>query len=48
MHVRPALSDDAAKICDVLRRSITELCTVDHEDATIFCCLGSPTRPRKM
>lgn len=31
MHVRPALSDDAAKICDVLRRSITELCTVDHE-----------------
>ncbi|MBR7652416.1 GNAT family N-acetyltransferase [Brucella oryzae] len=31
MHIRSALSDDAVKICDVLRRSITELCTVDHE-----------------
>ncbi|MCO7726458.1 GNAT family N-acetyltransferase [Brucella intermedia] len=31
MHVRSALSDDAVKICDILRRSITDLCTADHE-----------------
>lgn len=31
MLIRQAKSDDDHKICDVLRRSITELCSVDHD-----------------
>jgi len=30
MHIRPARPDDAVAACDVLRRSITELCAADH------------------
>lgn len=32
MLIRTARIDDAAKACDVLRRSITELCSRDHHD----------------
>jgi GNAT superfamily N-acetyltransferase len=30
MRIREARSEDAAAACDVLRRSITELCSLDH------------------
>lgn len=30
MRIRAAIPDDAVEICNVLRRSITELCTADH------------------
>lgn len=30
LEIRPARSEDAAVACDVLRRSISELCTADH------------------
>jgi N-acetylglutamate synthase-like GNAT family acetyltransferase len=30
MMIRPATLDDAAQVCNVLRRSITELCYLDH------------------
>jgi GNAT superfamily N-acetyltransferase len=30
MEIRDAVIDDAASACDVLRRSIAELCTADH------------------
>jgi GNAT superfamily N-acetyltransferase len=30
MEIRDAVIDDAAAACDVLRRSIAELCTADH------------------
>jgi GNAT superfamily N-acetyltransferase len=30
MHIRPAQTADAAAACDVLRRSIAELCAADH------------------
>lgn len=32
MKVRDALAEDAAAACDVLRRSITQLCAADHQD----------------
>jgi len=32
MQVRPAIVEDAAEACNVLRRSITELCRLDHHD----------------
>jgi GNAT superfamily N-acetyltransferase len=32
MLIRKARSDEAAVICDVLRRSIAELCGTDHHD----------------
>jgi GNAT superfamily N-acetyltransferase len=32
MLIRKARFDDAAKTCDVLRRSVTELCGADHQD----------------
>lgn len=32
MHIRAARAEDAAAICRVLRRSITELCRADHRD----------------
>ncbi len=32
MRIRPAEPDDAAAACQVLRRSITELCQADHRD----------------
>jgi GNAT superfamily N-acetyltransferase len=32
MQIRPANVEDAAQACDVLRRSITELCQIDHRD----------------
>jgi len=32
MQIRPARADDAIAACDVLRRSITELCEADHEN----------------
>ena len=35
-EVRPALTRDSAACCDVLRRSITELCATDYEDVPGF------------
>ncbi len=32
MEIRAAIQDDAAEICLVLRRSITELCVADHNN----------------
>jgi GNAT superfamily N-acetyltransferase len=32
MQIRAATADDAAEACEVLRRSITELCNADHMD----------------
>ncbi|WP_420960056.1 GNAT family N-acetyltransferase [Brucella sp. IR073] len=32
MEFRPARSDEAENICDVLRRSISALCGLDHEN----------------
>jgi ribosomal protein S18 acetylase RimI-like enzyme len=32
MEIRDAIADDAAAACDVLRRSIAELCTADHRN----------------
>lgn len=32
MEIRAAIQDDAAEICIVLRRSITELCVADHNN----------------
>jgi GNAT superfamily N-acetyltransferase len=32
MHIRKATVDDAPAVCDVLRRSIAELCTADHRN----------------
>ncbi len=32
MEIRAAKQDDAAEICLVLRRSITELCVADHDN----------------
>lgn len=32
MHIRAATLQDAAEICVVLHRSITELCVADHEN----------------
>ena len=31
-HIRGARAEDAVTVCDVLRRSITELCAADHND----------------
>jgi GNAT superfamily N-acetyltransferase len=36
MHIRPAQTADAAAACDVLRRSIAELCAADHGNDTQF------------
>lgn len=36
MRIRAARSDDAVAICDVLRRSITELCVADHGNDEAF------------
>lgn len=37
MEVRPASVEDAETICSVVRRSISEICTLDHrEDPTIL------------
>ena len=36
MHVRQALPGDAAAACEVLRRSITELCSADHHNDEKF------------
>src|SRR5437588_623119 len=37
MEIRDAVAEDAPAVCQVLRRSITELCIADHEnDATIL------------
>jgi GNAT superfamily N-acetyltransferase len=36
MKVRPAKPEDAAAACDVLRRSITELCEADHRNDEAF------------
>lgn len=30
-HIRPATTDDAANICALIRRSITECCADDHQ-----------------
>jgi hypothetical protein len=32
MQVRPAKIEDAVEACELLRRSITELCQADHQD----------------
>jgi hypothetical protein len=32
MHIRDAVADDAPAACQVLRRSIVELCAADHGD----------------
>lgn len=32
MHIRDAILDDAPAACDVLRRSIAELCVADHRN----------------
>jgi len=32
MHIREARIEDAAEACEVLRRSIAELCTADHQN----------------
>jgi GNAT superfamily N-acetyltransferase len=36
MQIRKALSEDAAAICDVLRRSIIELCVADHQNDPVI------------
>src|SRR4051812_2354447 len=36
MHIRLAESEDAHNACDVLRRSITELCELDHHGDKAF------------
>ena len=37
MEIRDAVAEDAPAACQVLRRSITELCVADHEnDPTIL------------
>jgi predicted GNAT family acetyltransferase len=36
MQIREATADDAAEACQVLRRSITELCNGDHMDDPII------------
>ncbi len=44
-EIRSAGPDDAAKACSVLRRSITECCTLDHHDdpAILQSWLGNKT-----
>jgi GNAT superfamily N-acetyltransferase len=32
MHIRDAIAEDAPTACEVVRRSITELCAADHGD----------------
>jgi hypothetical protein len=43
--IRVAVASDAAHACDVVRRSITELCTEDHQGdgATIAAWLANKT-----
>jgi GNAT superfamily N-acetyltransferase len=36
MEIRDALPADAAEACEVLRRSITELCAADHHDDPVL------------
>jgi hypothetical protein len=37
MKIRDAVAQDAAAVCDVMRRSITALCVADHKnDAAIL------------
>jgi hypothetical protein len=37
MEIRDAMTEDAPAACDVLRRSISELCVADHgNDPTIL------------
>ncbi|NGX98437.1 MAG: GNAT family N-acetyltransferase [Candidatus Afipia apatlaquensis] len=35
MHIRPAVSSDALKSCNTMRRSIAELCVADHRNETV-------------
>lgn len=44
-EIRTAITDDAARVCGVLRRSITECCVVDHRDdaAVLASWLGNKT-----
>ncbi|MES2901827.1 MAG: GNAT family N-acetyltransferase [Pseudomonadota bacterium] len=43
--IRPAQSDDAASVCNVLRRSIAECCSLDHggESSMLAAWLGNKT-----
>jgi GNAT superfamily N-acetyltransferase len=45
LTIRDAMDDDADQACDVLRRSIAELCTADHKDdpAILRSWLGNKT-----
>lgn len=45
MHIRAAGQDDAEEACEVLRRSITELCEADHRRdlATLAAWLSNKT-----
>jgi GNAT superfamily N-acetyltransferase len=45
MQIRDATPEDAAAACDVLRRSISELCTADHgnDPAILGAWLGNKT-----
>jgi GNAT superfamily N-acetyltransferase len=36
MQIRKATADDAAEACQVLRRSIAELCNADHKDDPVI------------
>jgi len=44
-EIRTAITEDAARVCSVLRRSITECCVVDHRDdvAVLASWLGNKT-----
>ena len=46
MIVRTAGSADAAAVCDAVRRSITELCSLDHQgdEATLDAWLANKTQ----
>jgi hypothetical protein len=36
MHIRDAVPEDAAAACEVMRRSISELCSADHHDDPVI------------
>jgi hypothetical protein len=35
MHIRDAVPEDSPSACEVMRRSISELCSADHDDPVI-------------
>jgi hypothetical protein len=48
MNIRRAKIEDAAEACTLLRRSITEICGLDHRRDKDYLQNGRPTKPSMM